>query len=79
MFGKMILPIVCGVVGWCRVNLWCRGVLLIWIIVGQGPATLAVDAGGGSLDIFSLLTFLFSFPFLWETTRYRLKTVLKGR
>ena len=24
-----------------------RGVLLIWIIVGQGPIALAVGAGGG--------------------------------
>ena len=28
------------------------GVLLIWIIVGQGPIALAVAAGGGFLDIF---------------------------
>ena len=34
-----------------KVNLQCRGVLLIWIIVGQGPTTLAVRAGGGCLDI----------------------------
>ena len=34
-----------------------------WIIVGQGPIALAVDAGGGSLDIllFSILSLLF-FP-----------------
>ena len=31
---------------WCWVNFQCRGVLLIWIIVGQGPAVLAVGAGG---------------------------------
>ena len=31
----------------------------IWIIVGQGPITLAVGAVGGCLDIFSLL-YLFS-------------------
>ena len=30
----------------------------IWMIVGQGPNALAVGAGGGSLDIFTLL-----FPF----------------
>ena len=29
------------------VNFQCRGVLLIWIIVGQGPIVLAVGAGGG--------------------------------
>ena len=31
----------------------------IWIIVGQGPIALAVGAGGGCLDIFTLL---YSFP-----------------
>ena len=36
---------------------------LIWIRVGQGPTGLAVDAGGGCLDIFfSRLSFLFFFP-----------------
>ena len=33
----------------CWVKLQCRGVLLIWIIVGQGPVALAVGAGGGGL------------------------------
>ena len=42
------------------VNFQCRGVLLIWIIVGQGPIALVVGAGGGCLDIFSLV-YLFSF------------------
>ena len=27
----------------------------VWIKVGQGPTTLAVGAGGGCLDIFTLL------------------------
>ena len=27
----------------------------IWMIIGQGPIALAVDAGGGCLDIFTLL------------------------
>ena len=50
------------VVRWCWVNLQCRGVLLIWIIVGQGLTALAVGAGGGCLDIFFFrLTFLSSF------------------
>ena len=44
----------------CWVNFECRGVLLIWIIVGQGPIALAVGAGLGCLDIFSLV-YLFSF------------------
>ena len=51
----------------------------IWRIVGQGPIALAVGAGGGCLDIFTLL-YLFSplSPSLWETARYRLKYCLKG-
>ena len=66
-------------VGWCWVNFQCRGVLLIWITVGQGPTTLAVGAGGGCLDIFSLVYhFSFLSPSLWETARYRLKYCLKG-
>ena len=44
----------------CWVNFQCRGVLLVWMIVGQGPIALAVGAGGGCLDIFSLI-YLFSF------------------
>ena len=51
----------------------------IWITVGQGPTALAVGAGGGCLDIFTLI---YSFsplsPSLWETARYRLKYCLKG-
>ena len=52
----------------CWVNFQCRGVLLVWMIVGQGPIALVVGAGGGCLDIFSLIC-LFSFlsPSLWET------------
>ena len=51
----------------------------IWITVGQGPTALTVGAGGGCLDIFSLL-YPFSplSPSLWETARYRLKYCLKG-
>ena len=51
----------------------------IWMIVGQGPIVLAVGAGGGCLDIFTLV-YPFSplSPFLWETARYRLKYCLKG-
>ena len=46
----------------------------IWIIVGQRPTALAVSAGWGCLNIFSL-AYHFSFltPSLWETARYRLK------
>ena len=51
----------------------------VWIVVGQGPIVLAVGAGGGCLDIFTLL-YPFSplSPSLWETARYRLKYCLKG-
>ena len=45
---------------------------LIWIIVGQGPIELAVGAGWGCLDIFSLI-YIFSFLSL----SYRLKYCLK--
>ena len=46
---------------WCWMKFRCRGVLLIWVRVGQVPAALAVDAGGGCLDIFSLVHHFFSF------------------
>ena len=51
----------------------------IWISVGQGPTALAVRAGGGCLDIFTLI-YPFSplSPSLWGTARYRLKYCLKG-
>ena len=46
----------------CWVNFQCRGVLLVWLIVGQGPIALAVGAGGGLFGhFFSHLSFLFSF------------------
>ena len=50
-----------------------------WITVGQGPTALAVGAGGGCLDIFTLI-YPFSplSPTVWETARYRLKYCLKG-
>ena len=51
----------------------------IWIIVGQGPTALAVGAGGGCLDNFTLVYhFSFLSPSLWETARYRPKYCLKG-
>ena len=51
----------------------------IWITIGQGPTALAVVAGGGCLDIFTLLYPFFPLsPSLWETARYRLKYCLKG-
>ena len=51
----------------------------IWITVGQGRTALAVGAGGGCLDIFTLIYPFFPLsPSLWETARYRLKYCLKG-
>ena len=50
----------------------------ILITVGQGPIALAVGAGGGCLDIFTLIyPFSSLSPSLWETARYRLKYCLK--
>ena len=49
----------------------------IWITVG--PIALAVGAGGGCLDIFTLFyPYSTLSPSLWETARYRLKYCLKG-
>ena len=48
-------------------------------IVGQGLTALAVGAGWGCLDIFTLIyPFSSLSPSLWETARYRLKYCLKG-
>ena len=64
---------------WRWVSFQFRGVLLIWISVGQGPTALAMGAGGGCLDIFTLFYhFSFLSPSLWETARNRLKNCLKG-
>ena len=50
------------VVRWCWVNFQSRGVLFIWIKVGQGPVALAEGAGGGLFGhFFSHLLFLSSF------------------
>ena len=66
-------------VRWRWVSFQCRGVFLIWIRVGQGLTALAVGAGGGCLDIFSVVYhFSLLSPSLWETARYRLKYSLKG-
>ena len=51
----------------CWVNFQCWGVLLIWIIVGQGPIVLAVGAGGFVWHFFfSSITSLFFSPFLGD-------------
>ena len=47
-------------------NFHCQGILLIWIIVGNGPTALAVDAGGGCLDIFLSSISLLP-PSFWES------------
>ena len=51
----------------------------IRITVGQGPTALTVGAGGGCLDIFTLI-YPFSplSPSLYEMARYRPKYCLKG-
>ena len=50
-----------------------------WKILGQRPTALAVCAGGGSLDIFSLFYHFSHFsPSLWEMAKYGLKCCLKG-
>ena len=56
-----------------------RPTICIPVYVGQGPTVLTVGAGGGCLDIFTLI-YPFSplSPSLWETARYRLKYCLKG-
>ena len=51
----------------------------IWLTVGQGSTALAESAGGGCLDIFTLIYHFSSLsPSFWETARYRLKYCLKG-
>ena len=48
---------------------FCRGVLPIWITVGQGLTVLAVGADGDCSDIFfHRLSFLFSFSLSLEWT-----------
>ena len=58
----------------CWVNFQCRGVLLIWIIVGEGPTVLAVGGGG----VVWTLPVPYLSPSLWQTARYRLKYCRKG-
>ena len=78
-FGNTIDPE--GVVGWCggAGSASSAGASYNLDTVGQGPIAIAVGAGGGCLDIFTLV-YPFSplSPSLWETARYRLKYCLKG-
>ena len=83
--GKVTIHLASGVVGCCDGAAIVLGKLLvsgrptIWISVGQGPTALAVGAGGGCLDIFTLICpFSTLSPSLWETARYRPKYCLKG-
>ena len=60
----------------CWVNFQCRGVLRTWITVGQGPIVLALGAGGGCLDIISLIYHFSSLsPSLWETQCWKLRKI----
>ena len=70
-----------GVVGWCdgAGQTSSAGASYNLDSVGQGPTALAAGAGGGCLDIFTLVYPFFPLsPSLWETARYRLKYCLKG-
>ena len=58
----------------CWINIHRRGVLLIWMAVGQRPTALAINAGGGLCR----LQLIVDFPCLSETTRYRPKYCPKG-
>ena len=46
-------------VRWCWVNFQCGDVLLIYIIVGQGPTVLAIGAGGVVWAFFLVYLFFF--------------------
>ena len=51
--------------GRARLVLSVPGVLLIWIIAGQGSTALAAGEGGGCLDIFLSSVFSFFFRLLF--------------
>ena len=59
----------------CWVNFKCFGVLLIWIVVKQGPNGACEILG----HFYSFIYLLFSLvsPSVWETARYRLKEGLE--
>ena len=64
-------------VRWFCVNFPEAGVvLLIWIIVGQGPIALAVAGVVWTFFLSSIISFLS--PSLWETALYKLKYCLEG-
>ena len=66
-------------VRWSWVNFQGQGVLLIWMIVGQGPIALAVGAGGGCLDIFTPNYPFFLLNLFGRRPDIDLNTVSKGR
>ena len=81
MYHNVYCPRFSGLYGWAfkPTSGLLHMTFLCWISVGQGLIALAVGAGGGGLDIFSLIYhFSFLSPSLWETARYRLKYCLKG-
>ena len=63
----------------CWVNFQCWDVLLIWIVVGQGPTALAVGVGGVVSPFFlSSITFLFFLSLSLGDGPIQLKYCLKG-
>ena len=65
--GSFVVRMLCCVQIWCTNRRgWLGGAMVlgklpvpgrptVWITVGQGPTALAVGAGGGCLDIFTLI------------------------
>ena len=53
----IVTPTTSGVVRWYCVTLQCRGVLLIWIIVGQRPPAHEVGAKYTYQKVFQLTTY----------------------
>ena len=52
----------------------------IWITIGQGPTALAVGAGGGCLDIFTLIyPFFLLSPSLWEAAEILSQRAVKPK
>ena len=75
---------VIGVVGWCDGadpgKLPVPGRPTILITVGQGPTVLAVGAGGGCLDFFTLIYPFFPLsPSLWETAEILSQRAVKPK